>query len=526
MQLGLEFIAHQQDHTGNGPQAQRKLLLSCPVEKLSHSQFNPRLNRDNAQIKKLAKRMQRNGYEITRALWVYKKDGQYKVFAGGTRLEAARLIELPEVPIILHSGFSEDQIVKLSCQDNENDEYHQPLNCVEVWASYKKLAEMGWTQERIAKAKGVSQKMVSFRLNCANLPDSITQYFSTKDFLNEGQAREFLKLEHCTNLSSWLDRETAMQEIMARVLKLKISHITAKVFAKEVEKYNGYISKAKEFFDKTPDNAKSRFIDYLGKARSQNQIERAYLKLIKDLEKEEEEKRQKLREEEESVIAEQERIAEEKRIQEEKARLLSKLVLGDFKPAMAGLEDGSVSLIFTDPPYHSDNLHVYCELAEIAAKKLKPGGSLLAYTGHYALDSVLDAMNKHLRYWWLISLVHGGKRKKLEGKRVVVGWKPIVWFVKDTFKSESYINDTFLSQQPEKDLHEYQQDLSEAQYYIEALTEEGDLVVDPFLGSGTTIIAAYKFSRDFWGCERDKEVMSTAQDRLLAEYEDRTKAND
>ena len=208
MQLGLDFL-------DNGDQSdKRKSLISCRVADLSHSHFNPRINRDIDQVKKLAERIKRNGYEITRALWVYEEEDEYKVFAGGTRLEAAKLIDLHEVPAILHSGFSEDEIVKLSSQDNENDEYHEPLNCVEVWTSYKALAGRGWSQDRIAKAKGVTQSFVAYRLQCANLPESVKEYFIKKDFLKEGHSLELLKLSIFDNLSPWLDKETAMQEMI------------------------------------------------------------------------------------------------------------------------------------------------------------------------------------------------------------------------------------------------------------------------------------------------------------------------
>jgi len=34
-----------------------------------------------------------------------------------------------------------------------------------------------------------------------------------------------------------------------------------------------------------------------------------------------------------------------------------------------------------------------------------------------------------------------------------------------------------------------------------SLTDEGDLIVDPFMGSGSTVLAAHRMGRDFWGCD-------------------------
>lgn len=53
--------------------------------------------------------------------------------------------------------------------------------------------------------------------------------------------------------------------------------------------------------------------------------------------------------------------------------------------------------------------------------------------------------------------------------------------------------------------------------HIVSWSNEGDTVFDPFLGSGTTRIAAYDLRRDFLGCEISKEYFD-AQERRFAEH--------
>ena len=49
---------------------------------------------------------------------------------------------------------------------------------------------------------------------------------------------------------------------------------------------------------------------------------------------------------------------------------------------------------------------------------------------------------------------------------------------------------------------------------ILASTQEGDLLLDPFNGSGTTGIACKKLGRDFIGIELDKEYFEIAEKRI------------
>ena len=53
---------------------------------------------------------------------------------------------------------------------------------------------------------------------------------------------------------------------------------------------------------------------------------------------------------------------------------------------------------------------------------------------------------------------------------------------------------------------------------IKKHSNPGELVVDPFLGSGTTLIAALNTDRDFGGCEIDNEYYNKMLDRLRIFY--------
>ena len=59
------------------------------------------------------------------------------------------------------------------------------------------------------------------------------------------------------------------------------------------------------------------------------------------------------------------------------------------------------------------------------------------------------------------------------------------------------------------------------EFFIRLMTTEGNVVVDPFLGSGTTALAAVKLGRQFVGIERNEEYVRLAESRIAALSEEK-----
>lgn len=191
--------------------------------------------------------------------------------------------------------------------------------------------------------------------------------------------------------------------------------------------------------------------------------------------------------------------------------------LGDFRDVLEDVENESVDLIFTDPPYDKGSMDLYGQIAELGARVLKPGGSLMAYCGQYALPEIIEDMSASLRYWWLCACVHdGGNHKSLPGIKAYVLWKPIVWFVKETNSSDEFVYDAILRPAPEKHSHDWEQSLAEPLHYIEKLCPPGGLVLDPCVGGGTTALAARQLGRRFVGAEIDAAARDRARARVAA----------
>jgi site-specific DNA-methyltransferase (adenine-specific) len=72
---------------------------------------------------------------------------------------------------------------------------------------------------------------------------------------------------------------------------------------------------------------------------------------------------------------------------------------------------------------------------------------------------------------------------------------------------------SLVSSIPRKNNHPTTKPVKLMSYIITLFTREGDFVLDPFLGSGTTGIASKLMGRSFVGIEREQEYMDIAQER-------------
>ena len=193
-----------------------------------------------------------------------------------------------------------------------------------------------------------------------------------------------------------------------------------------------------------------------------------------------------------------------------------RIIIGDFRKHSEKVADGSLSLIFTDPPYDRKSEELFEGLAEFAKSKLADGGSIIFYAGHLQLPSIFKAFHGKLRYWWTCACIHSGQQALMREYGIRVGWKPMLWFVKGTRDEINKIVFDTISGGKEKDDHDWQQAKSEAMYWIESLCPKDGIVCDPFLGSATTAAAAIKLNRRWIGFEINPETAKIAMKRVSA----------
>ncbi len=243
---------------------------------------------------------------------------------------------------------------------------------------------------------------------------------------------------------------------------------------------------------------------------------------------------------------------------------INKITCQDCLEGMKQLEDNSVDSIITDPPYNtgmdskitSSENHPTVRFKNDAKKPWLFGffNDNLSKEDYKKL--VVNCCNEFYRIlkndkagyiyinWkmlglWLDCLKQSGFKIKnvIVWDKVVHGlnyqnyaytYELIIFFVKGNFfpnnkreedKRKQYYKDVWniqrkIDSSTEEGHHETQKLIKVIELPIVHSTEKGDLVLDPFIGSGTTAVACKQLGRNFIGFEISQDYCKIAEKRL------------
>jgi len=230
------------------------------------------------------------------------------------------------------------------------------------------------------------------------------------------------------------------------------------------------------------------------------------------------------------------------------------LKFGDCLDKLTEISDASVDMILTDLPYGTtacswDSIIPLDKLWEQYNRVVKENAAMV-FTASQPFTTILASSNiKNFRYEWIWQKPQGTNPmnakimplKSHENILVFYKTKPTYnpQMAKGTpyggFKSEtSTIGEvygraksvhrdnpegtrypkTILSFKQEKGLHPTQKPIPLMEYLIKTYTNEGDVVLDSTMGSGTTGVACLNTSRKFIGIEKDPIYFQKAQERI------------
>lgn len=216
------------------------------------------------------------------------------------------------------------------------------------------------------------------------------------------------------------------------------------------------------------------------------------------------------------------------------------------------LPDSSVDMIFTDPPYyqyraknlkslknHKDVVtefefdgfkseEEYLEFLESVLAECfrvcKPGASGYVWCG----DDFVSYINRMVErvgfqfrkviHWHKTNPFPAIYTRKMyaNSMEMMVHFSkgsPTTWNHKSVNEMHNFIQSP-ICMGKERTKHKTQKPLKVCVPFIEISSNEGDVVLDPFMGSGSTAVAAKMLKRNFIGFEINKEFCEIAQQRL------------
>lgn len=181
---------------------------------------------------------------------------------------------------------------------------------------------------------------------------------------------------------------------------------------------------------------------------------------------------------------------------------------GDFREVLADLRD--VDAIITDPPYPFEFLPLLDDLAAWADKVLAPDGVLAVLIGQTYLPEVYRRLEGHRPYRWTGAYLTEGPGYVSHGRRVQSSWKPLL-----VYGGGPRFGDVVRSSGDDKRYHKWGQNYDAFHTIIQRLTTTGQTVVDPFMGAGTTLLAAHALGRHAIGADVDADAVTASRERLL-----------
>ncbi|MEL6573194.1 MAG: site-specific DNA-methyltransferase, partial [Pseudomonadota bacterium] len=255
-----------------------------------------------------------------------------------------------------------------------------------------------------------------------------------------------------------------------------------------------------------------------------------------------------------------------KRPTEAHALPLNTILEGDCIARMNALPAGSIDLVFADPPYNLqlkgdlhrpdnskvdavddawdqfDSFKIYDnftrEWLSAARRLLKPNGAIWVI-GSYHNVFRMGAELQNQGYWILNDVVwrKSNPMPNFRGKRLTNAHETLIWASKEegskyTFNYEAlkalnegvqmrsdWVLPICTGHERLKDdkgdkAHPTQKPQSLLHRVLVATTNPGDVVLDPFFGTGTTGAVAKMLGRDFIGIEREESYRKVAAERI------------
>lgn len=227
----------------------------------------------------------------------------------------------------------------------------------------------------------------------------------------------------------------------------------------------------------------------------------------------------------------------------------------DCIEVMTSIEENSVDLILTDPPYNLGNFmrdrdtnlkkmrdnffgsagwddlsfeeweESMDRFFEESVRVLKHGGSMIVFMAIIKVESIIKIAERHGLYYKTTGIWHKlnpmPRNMNLHFVNSTETWIYFTYKKKTgTFNNDGkMIHDfieTAVASNGERRFgkHPTQKPVKLMEFFVNVLSNENDTILDPFMGSGSTGVAAIKNDRNFIGVELNEKYYNIARQRI------------
>ena len=209
-----------------------------------------------------------------------------------------------------------------------------------------------------------------------------------------------------------------------------------------------------------------------------------------------------------------------------------KLINDDCFKALEEINDKSIDYVLTSPPYnrkrndkyseYDDNMNDYyaflLSITDILLQKTRKHIFMNIQTNYYNKQDVYKYIGHYADKIQNIIVWEKTNPMPASGNNITNAYEYIIVLGNEPLKSnETYTKNHITTNICRNEFHKVHkavmnQELSD--WLIEKFTKEGDIILDPFMGTGTTGVSCKKYNRKFIGIELVEKYFKIAEERL------------